>query len=270
MKVFEFDDYKEFVRQKLRDGPKKAHGQLSRVAEHLGIHTSMVSQVFNGEKHLTFDQACGLCSYFGFTDMESDYFVALVQLERAGTEDSRRKCRREIARLKSQASSLNERLTSDVKLSEADNAIFYSHWFYVATKLLCSVPGYQTPEAIAAELGVPLVQVNRALEFLLAKGLCKDDDGRIRPGPANTHVGADSPMVGRHHQNWRVKGFEKMGVLKPEELFLTMPATLAAKDVPLLRQKIVEFIDEFGTALDDSKGEVMYCLNIDWFDVSKK
>lgn len=270
MKIFEFDDYKDFVRKKLRETANKGHGQYSRVAEHLAIHTSMVSQVFNGEKHLTFDQACGLCGYFGFTDLESDYFVALVQLERAGTPESRRKCQRELARLKTQAASLNERLSKDAELTEADNAIFYSHWFYVAVKLVCSIPGYQTPESIAAGLGVPLVQVNRALEFLLAKGLCKEDDGKIRPGPSNTHVGADSPMVGRHHQNWRVKGFEKMGVLKPGELFLTMPATLAEKDVPLLRQKIVEFIDDFGAVLDRSKGEVMYCLNVDWFDVAKK
>ena len=269
MKVFEFTDYKKFVQKKLEDSPKKGHGQYSRVAKHLGIHTSMVSQVFNGDKHLTFDQACEIGGFFGFSDLESDYFIALVQLDRAGTPEAKRKCQREISRLKNQAASLNERLSHDVKMTEADNALFYSHWFYTAAKLICSVPGYQSPELIAEKLGVPLVQINRALEFLLASGLCKEENGKIKPGPANTHLGADSPLVGRHHQNWRVKGFEKMGTLKPSELFLTMPATLAEKDVHLLRQKIVEFIDEFGQVIDDSKGEVMYCLNIDWFDACK-
>jgi hypothetical protein len=105
---------------------------------------------------------------------------------------------------------------------------------------------------------------------LLASGLCKDENGKIKPGPANTHVSADSPLVSRHHQNWRVKGFEKMGALGPSELFMTMPATLTAKDAHLLRQKIVEFINDFAQVIDHSKGEVLYCLNIDWFDACRK
>lgn len=58
-----------------------------------------------------------------------------------------------------------------------------------------------------------------------------------------------------------------MGELKPSELFLTMPATLTQKDAQLLRSRLVEFIDEFVKTIDNSKGEVLYCLNIDWFDV---
>src|ERR1039457_3217815 len=95
MKLFEFDNYKEFVRKKLRGTTNKGHGQYSRIAEHLSIHTSMVSQVFGGEKHLTFEQACGICNYFGFTELETDYFIALVQLDRAGTPEARGKCQRD-------------------------------------------------------------------------------------------------------------------------------------------------------------------------------
>jgi hypothetical protein len=29
-------------------------------------------------------------------------------------------------------------------------------------------------------------------------------------GPKLTHVGADSPFVIKHHQNWRLKGFNQM------------------------------------------------------------
>ena len=58
-----------------------------------------------------------------------------------------------------------------------------------------------------------------------------------------------------------------MGTLKPSEIFLTMPATLSEKDAVLLRRKIVEFIDEFVKIIDSSKGEALYCFNIDWFNV---
>lgn len=269
MRVFDFNNYKSFVQKKLLQASHKGHGQLSRIAEHLGVHTSMVSQVFSGPKHLTFEQACGVCEYFGFTELESDYFVALVQLERAGSPAARSKCQRDLARLKALSESLKDRLSRDVILSEETNAIFYSQWFYTAAKLASSIPGLQTPEAISEKLGVPLFSLNKAVEFLITVGLCIEVDGKIKPGPANTHLGADSPLVGRHHQNWRVKGFEKMSLLQPSELFLTMPATLARSDAILLRTKIVEFVDEFVKVLDSSKGEIIHCLNIDWFEVRK-
>ncbi len=135
--------------------------------------------------------------------------------------------------------------------------------------MICSIPGNHTAEKISQELGVSLGQIKKALEFLLSAGLCVESDGKIKPGPRNTHLDANSPMVGRHHQNWRVKGFEKMGDVKPTELFLTMPATMSEKDVSVLREKIVAFIEDFVTVIDSSKGEVLYCLNLDWFNVTK-
>jgi hypothetical protein len=60
-----------------------------------------------------------------------------------------------------------------------------------------------------------------------------------------------------------------MGVLQPSELFLTMPATLTRSDAILLRSKIVEFIDEFVKVIDTSKSEVLYCFNLDWFEIRR-
>ncbi len=268
MKVFEFSNYKDFVQEKLKHSVLKGHGQLTRIAEHLNVHTSMVSQVFNGSKHLTFEQACGICEYFGFTELESDYFIALVQLDRAGNQTAKSKCMRDLSRLKGLSESLNNRLSKDAILSEETNAIFYSQWFYTAAKLVSSLPGLNTPEAISKKLGISLILTNRILEFLISVGLCKEVDGKIAPGLANTHLSADSPLVGRHHQNWRIKGFEKMGVLQPNELFLTMPATLTRADAILLRAKIIEFIEEFVKVIDSSKSEVLFCFNMDWFEIN--
>jgi hypothetical protein len=58
-----------------------------------------------------------------------------------------------------------------------------------------------------------------------------------------------------------------MGQVLPSELFLTLPATLTEKDVLKLRMMIVEFIEKFIGVIDTSKSEVLYCLNIDWFNV---
>jgi uncharacterized protein (TIGR02147 family) len=267
MKVFEFDDYKVFVREKLRQSPRGGHGQLSRIAELLNIHTSIFSHVFNGEKELTVEQAFGVCRYFGLTELETDYFVALVMLARAGSHEARLKFKKDVDRLRAQALSIKNRVTSELSLAEADNAQFYSHWYYMAVKLVTSIDGFNSPESIAEKLSLPLGVVNKALDFLTSVSLCVEKGGKIKPGVSKTHLGEDSPQVSRHHQNWRVKGFEKMGLLKPTELFFTMPATLSKDDVIKLRTKIVEFIEECTKAVDCSSSEAFYCMNIDWYEV---
>jgi hypothetical protein len=39
----------------------------------------------NGDRDLTVEQALSLCEFFGFIELEADYFVSLVERERAGT-----------------------------------------------------------------------------------------------------------------------------------------------------------------------------------------
>jgi uncharacterized protein (TIGR02147 family) len=274
MDLFDVVDYRQIVRVRLKflgsQSGKSHRGHYSRIAEHLNIHTSMVSQIFNGLKDLTFDQACGLVSFLGLTDLEADYFICLVQLARAGTSSAKEKCQRDLVRLREQAASLSARVRSDRTLSEEDNAHFYSYWFITAIKLMTSIAGHQTPDEIARRLSLPLSVVHSALEFLLETGLCVNTGGMIRPGPAATHLPSSSPLVGRHHQNWRIKGFERMGQLLPSEFFLTIPATLTERDALRIRKALLELSEAVVTIMDDSKSEELYCLNIDWFNVAPK
>ncbi|MCB0369076.1 MAG: hypothetical protein KDD45_06390, partial [Bdellovibrionales bacterium] len=106
MTVFEFDNYKNFVLQKVSLFPNKGHGQFSKIAKALNIHTSLVSQVFHGSKHLTFEQSCDLCIFFGMTELESDYLIALVLKERAGSPTALEKCKRDLYTIKQKAQNL--------------------------------------------------------------------------------------------------------------------------------------------------------------------
>lgn len=269
MTVFEFENYKDFVLKKLANLPLKGHGQFSKIANKLNIHTSLVSQIFNGPKHLTFEQACDLCTFFGMTELESDYLIALVLKERAGTSSAKAKCERDLAILKGKSQILNERVKTDVVLSDADSAIFYSHWYYAAVKIMISLIGKNTPEQMASYLNIPLVKVNEILEFLVQTGLCVLRENTYQQGPSKIHIGAGSPFVSRHHLNWRIKAIEKVGNIEKNDFSFTMPANLSFKDAKVLRQLLLESAQKCISTVDDSKAETMYCLNIDWFKVVK-
>jgi hypothetical protein len=72
--------------------------------------------------------------------------------------------------------------------------------------------------------------------------------------------------VVKHHQNWRIKGFQSMELRREEDLFYTQSMVMsreAAEKIRLMLPGIIEGIHGIGGPSDS---EVVRCLNIDWFE----
>ncbi len=87
MNIFEFDDYKTIIKLLIKEMPKKGYGEVRKIAQHLRIHSTLLSQILNGDRHLTMDQAYSLSAYFGLDTIETKYFLILIQKARAYTSD---------------------------------------------------------------------------------------------------------------------------------------------------------------------------------------
>jgi uncharacterized protein (TIGR02147 family) len=267
MRVFDFDSYKKFVNARIGSMPKKGRGQFRKISLALRMHSTLVSQVFRGDKQLTLEQACALADFFGMTDLETEFFVTLVEKEKAGSVALKQVFSRRLTSLRAQSTQISSRLPKAKALKEEDKATFYSQWYYSAVRLLTSIPQFQTRDAIALHLGLSPKIVGKVLEFLLAVGLCEEKRGRLHIGPSRTHTPADSPLAHRHHVNWRMKTMERFSALGAEELVFTSPMTLAEKDVPEIREEISALIEKVSRRIEPSPSEVMACLNIDWVKI---
>ncbi len=113
MKIFEFNSYKRFIRKKIETLPGHGRGELSKIAKHLGIHTTMMSHVLKADAQFSLEQALRLADYFTMNEMETDYLVALVQWERAGDTRAKEFCLNKVNQIRAKALSLKDRL--DVK-----------------------------------------------------------------------------------------------------------------------------------------------------------
>ncbi|MBI4042551.1 MAG: TIGR02147 family protein [Deltaproteobacteria bacterium] len=267
MNLFQLDDYKEYVRQRIASMPKRGHGEWKKIAECLRIHTSMVSQIFKGEKELTLEQSCALCHYFGLNELETDYFLHLVQRERAGSAQLKQVLTRQMGELKEKFQQLQHRLPKTMKLTEADKALFYSHWYYSGIRLLSSVPEFHDVDRIAEYLKLPKNVVSSVLTFLVSVGLCANKNGKLQMGPNRTHIEMESPLSARHHTNWRIKALENLQSLAHDELSFTGPMSIAVKDFAKIRGEAVEFIEKVSAIVKDSEPEQLACLTLDWFRV---
>lgn len=267
--LFQEDNYKTIVGNSLTNRVGGTRGRWSQLAKHLGISPVIVTQVFNGSRELTLDQASDVCDFFSWSEIESRYFMLLVQRDRAGTHRYKLKIEKEIQSLRALADQVSSHVRADQKLTETEQAQFYSHWRYSAVRLLCSFEGGQSVEEIVQRTRLKLNLVHEALEFLLSTGLIKkeEDSGRFVIGPAATHLGQNSPFLNRHHMNWRLRGMQIMEDSNSENLFYTAPFTVSRSDFDLIRALWMETISSLNKIVIPSPAEDLYCVSLDLFKV---
>lgn len=265
MNIYEFTDYKGFVRAWIAGLPKSGRGELRRIALRLNVSTTMVSQVFNGEKHLSLELASELADYLNLNDLETEYFFLLIDFGRAGSFGLQQRLKRRIEVRRQDAKRLATRLSKDVELSEATKAVFYSSWLFSGVRNLAALENADV-EKISAHLKLTRNQVQKVLDFLLREGLVTQKAGRLNVGARRTHLAADSPLVTKHHQNWRLQGFQKMVFSESKNLFYTGPMTLSHEVAAKVREELPAFIDKINKWVIPSPSETAHCLNIDWFE----
>ncbi|MGZ3695696.1 MAG: hypothetical protein ACXWQO_16430, partial [Bdellovibrionota bacterium] len=130
--IYNFDGYREYIRARFAAMPRSGYGQSLKMAEHLGVHTTLVSQVLKGGKTFTLEQGALAADFLGLTEEESDFFLLLIQEDRAANTALKKNLARQKEKLRNQARQLENRLIGENKLSEEKKAIFYSDWLYSA------------------------------------------------------------------------------------------------------------------------------------------
>jgi uncharacterized protein (TIGR02147 family) len=263
--IFHLSNYRLVLKKKIEALPKKGYGQARKLAAYLNCHTTHVSQVLSGSKDLTLEQAILATEFFGLSEEESEYFMLLVQLDRAGNEPLKKNIQKKISKIRDHASELVNRLSKNVVLTEAQRAIFYSDWSYAAIRQCTSIKGLQDVDSIGKHLVLPKKHVVKVLDFLVETGLCKQESNRFVIGPSATHLESTSPWVRTHHMNWRQKAIANLNQEYASKLHYTAAMTLSAQDAVLIREMITKFLEEVDTVVLPSPSEELHCLNIDWF-----
>lgn len=270
MSIFEFNDYKEFVLAELKMRPKGGHGEFLKISKALGVHTTMVTHILRKDHHPSPEHTLALAEYLGLKPIETDYFVALVNLARASDQRSRRFYGEKVRACKEKSLALTHRLELKNKLGESDQAIFYSSWMYSAVRLLTAIPRYCTAGAIAKELNLSHQKINQVLDFLVSRGLVSKENNQFRYRELSTYVDRDSQFASRHNLNWRLRAIERLDQVASDEMVFTNPIVIAEADFERATEMVVNFINEFKKLADPSPSEILCCLNIDWLRLTGK
>ncbi len=270
MDIFTFTSYQEFLKSHIKSLPNRGRGEISKMAKALGIQQSLLSQILNGVRDLSVEQAFGMGVYLQLTPLEAEYFSTAVGYSRAGNHAYKLHLKKKLADLKSEASKVEHRFEHERRLSEEERSIFYSSWIYSAVRLFTSTSASgKSAEEVAKQFEIPRQKAMEILMFLSKSDLVSEKNGFYFFGTQRTFLERGSPYLNRHHQNWRNKAIQYAETLSEEEVMFTSPVSLSRADFNKIKSQVLELLKDVSTTVKDSPAEEIACLNIDLFWIRK-
>jgi uncharacterized protein (TIGR02147 family) len=266
--IFQYSDYKRYLNDYIRGLPAHGHGFRSRMAEKAGCRVAFISQVLNGHLHLSLEQSEAMNELLEHTTEESDFFLLLTQYTKAGSAKLRERLGAQMERARQKRLVLKDRVDIKTSLDPAAQATYYSSWHYAAIHILVTIQKFQTREAIADHLALPPRKVGEVLEFLQSAGLVQSNGGRLTAGLNRLCLGSDSPMIARHHTNWRMRAIDSLDHDPASDVHISTLLSFSEKDLLKLKEQVVNSIEGTrGIARVSSPEEVLYCFCVDFFKV---
>jgi hypothetical protein len=131
------------------------------------------------------------------------------------------------------------------------------------------IPGLNSSQAIGQFLGLPQNIVSRTLEFLVSVGLAKEKSGEFSSGPARIHLPANSPLVAKHHANWRIRAIESLDQARDNDLHYSLVMSISEDAATQMREILLRALQNMEPIMKKALDEVVYTFNVDLFCLKK-
>jgi uncharacterized protein (TIGR02147 family) len=263
--LLEFRDYKEFVSYKIEEN-NYIKGYRASLAQAAGCQRSFLSLVLNRSSiHFSMEQAVGICGFWRLSVDETDYFLELISLARAGNEVLREVIQRRIEKLLRRQQELVYRFQESSSVDEPHVAeIYYSKWYYSAIHVIASVPEFNTGEALAKRFELPIEVVRRATDFLERAGFISKQGNNWIVNEKTIHLPSSSPLTNLNHVNWRLKAVRDVEVERDASLHYSSVVSISKADFEKIKLKLLSTIDEVRSVvrLSPEQEAVAFCLDL--------
>jgi len=270
--IFDFADYREYIRFNLDKKINiESSNKVKSLAQFLNCHPTYVSQVINCKADFSHEQAIAFCRFALFNEFEAEYFVNLLDRDRAGTTETRDYFQRKITKMKNERTNLARRYNNKVKLSLEDKLKYYETWIPQAIHILCQIEGYGNMESISSALNLSLEQTKSTLDLLKNIGLVKLEGNQYHSIVDSIHLEKGSPLHAKFLANWRFKSMEDLN-RNPEGKGITYSSVMSlSKEVAdQIKNLIVQHLDVTRDLVMPSESEELYVYNIDYYPLIKK
>jgi len=265
--IYEYTSYKAFLKQYI-DQNKAEKGLQVQMAKAAGCQRSYLSQVLNRDVQLTLDQSYGLVEFIGLDHNGSEYFLLLVQYERAGNYKYKEYLKKKLKFLKQENLNLSTKLGKEEKggkvLIEAGN--YYSHWSYLAIHISALLKNFNTAEDFSNYLGISKRQVRNVISDLQKMNFLENKNSKWLVKENNIRIKDDNQNIKNHHLNWRMKAIDSIPNYDPiDDLHYSSVLAISENDLQNIKSKLNKVIIEIRNTALESKPEKCLNFNIDFY-----
>lgn len=263
--IFEYTSYKKFFNDLIESYPNGGRGQRKALAESINCQVAYITHVLSGDNQFSLEQAEAAARYFTLNKEETEFLMLLVQQNRAGTTELRQLFERLMREHREKHNLLKERLKIKETLSREDQATYYSSWQYSAVHIALTVPPLRTVESISQRLQLSQSRTAEILEFLTSRGLAQKNLSQYQTKTPFLHLELDSPLMSKHHSNWRIRTLQSLDVLAHDDLHYSLVFSVAESDMAKLRERLTKALEDCADIIRPSKEEDVACLSLDLF-----
>jgi uncharacterized protein (TIGR02147 family) len=266
MEIYNHKNYKTYLNVALTNMGEE-RGLRKKMAIEIGCQSSFLSQVLNGDVNFSLEHSAKINKFFGHDEKESEYFILLVLMERAGSIDLKDHFEKQIEKILKERLEIKERIKSSNDLSSIDYVLYYSQWYYAAIHILCAIPEFENERQIADKLNLPIEIVKKALNFLIEKNLVSLKKGKLSIGKARIHIDRKSPLFIQHNTNWKIEAIKALEQIKHDSLHYSGVLALSKVDYKAIKEIYLRAIEQSEAILKDSPEEVLISVSMDLFEV---
>lgn len=266
--IFEYDDYREIVAKRLKEEAKN-RGYRSDMARAAGCQLAYINHVLNNSAQFTPDHAMGIAEFWALDELETEYFLALVDLARAATPRLKIQIEKKLAKLRREyQKNRNNRLS--IEPYDRERVIeYYLDWAVSATHALLMVPQFRESTAIAKRLQIEESRITSILKLLQDLGFAEKIGNQWKTTSQFFHAGDENKFANLHHRNWRQQVSENLNkhIIRGDAFHYTAIHTLSEEDFKKIRKMLTEFIAQTREVVMPSPEKTVACMTLDWFEL---
>ena len=267
--IYDYQDYRRYLNDWVAAQKNHGHGMRLKFSKAVKCHTAYITLVLGGKSDFTLEQGTLISEFIGHDSGEKHFFLLMIQYERAGSVAVRTYFKTQMDEVLEEKRNLKNRLTFKKTLTRENQSIYYSSWHYAAIHMVISSPLHQTKTEIAQYFDLPLHRVGQILKFLVSVGLAEERGHKFVLGTATLHLEQDSPMISKHHSNWRMQAIQSLDRDAAHDLHYSSVTMISEKDAETIRRVLVNAIEEVRKNVKESKEEVCYAYGLDLFRMGR-
>ncbi len=265
--IFEATSYREAIKTWLHQKPNHGRGWRTKMADAMGCRQAFLTHVMGGTNDLSLEQSEALARFMNLNFEETEYFLLLVQLDRAGTTKLKTHLKKIQKEKLSRYHELKNRVRISTTVSREDETIYYSQWYYSAIHTLLTIPEVRYAEDIEKRIRLPIDTILQALEFLESRGFIKKSGNEYSSGNVSLHLAKSSPLIHHHHTNWRLRAIQSFGQEQGTDLHYSACMSIAEKDLPKVQACLSKALEQIAAIVKPSKEERLMGLCMDFFNM---